>query len=77
MKAGYYFMRKIGLIGIILALGISLTVCGPKTCAECDDEVYKDGLCQYHYELEQFRNEVDDAAKDIYDSIFGERGETE
>ena len=77
MKAGYYFMRKIGLIGVILALGVGLTACGPKTCVECDDEVYKDGLCEYHYEMEQIRKELDDTAKDFYDMIFGERGESE
>lgn len=72
-------MRKIGLIGLILAVGITLTACGPKTCKyrDCKDEVYQDGLCEYHYEMEQIRKELDDTAKDFYDMIFGERGESE
>ena len=63
------------LCGVILIAG--LTGCKPKTCSECGDEVYKDGLCDYHYELKEFHDKLDDTAKDIYDSIFGDSGEQE
>lgn len=59
-------------IMIVLALVLSacmLTACGSSTCKKCDNEVYKDGLCQEHYyeahPLEAL-NDLADGLKDLF-----------
>lgn len=34
---------------------------------DCNDDVYKDGYCKYHYTV----HDVDSAAKDLFDGLFG------
>lgn len=58
---------------------MSLVACGGIThCKECDDEIYKDGYCQYHYTvykakdaIDSAKDAVDSAAKGIFDKIVG------
>lgn len=51
---------------VLVALGIvlQLTACSLNTCKEsgCDDEIYEDGYCKYHYYL----NAGEDILKDIF-----------
>ena len=54
----------------ILTLAASLTACGSK-CKSCDEPVYKDGYCEYHYALNVAQDVVDDAAQDALDALFG------
>ena len=65
-------MKKLLILIVILIMSTSLSACGGIThCKECDDEVYKDGYCQYHYTVNAAKDAVDDAAKGVFDSIFG------
>lgn len=66
-----------GMKKIIFCLAASLMVCmlascaGITHCKECDKEVYQDGYCEYHYILNTAKDTVDDAAHELYDSVFG------
>lgn len=65
-------MKKLLILIVILIMSTSLSACSGIThCKECDDEVYKDGYCQYHYTINAAKDAVDDAAKGVFDSIFG------
>lgn len=66
-------MKKAAVFLVMLLMAGSLGACGePSHCKECDDEVYKDGYCQYHYALNVLKEAVDDTAKEVYDSLFGD-----
>lgn len=63
-------MKKIMMA---LALMVIMTGCAGLThCKECDDEVYKKGYCEYHYALNVAKDTVDEAAKGLFDKIFGD-----
>ena len=64
MGMGKKVMAAIAAAGLLL----SLSACGSKHCKAqgCDDEVYKDGYCQYHFTL----HAVDSAAKDVFNTLF-------
>lgn len=65
--------RKISLILAVVTLVCSLVGCAGLThCKECEDEIYKDGYCKYHYEINNVKNEVDKIGKDIFD-MFDEK----
>lgn len=65
-------MKKVFVLLTMVVMVINLTACGGIThCKECDDEVYQDGYCQYHYTINAAKDAVDDAAKGAFDSIFG------
>lgn len=59
----------------VLVMSFVLSACGaPKTCKAdgCSDEkIYKDGYCQYHYTINVAKEEIDEAGKNAFDSIFG------
>ena len=55
-------MKKMMALIAALALAVSLTACGGH-CKSCDQPVYKDGYCEYHYAL--------NAAQAAQDAIFG------
>ena len=59
------------LMGMMAA--VSLTACGSSTCQVegCENEVYEDGYCEYHYALNVAGEMVSDAAGDLLDSIMG------
>lgn len=62
-------MKKTGLLLLVtLLLALALSGCG-NTCKEegCDDEVYQDGYCKYHYTM----HNVDETAKGVFNGIFG------
>lgn len=62
-------MKKVCTLLVIMLMFIALTACGGVThCKDCDDKVYKDGYCQYHYAL----HSIDDTAKSAFDSLFGD-----
>ena len=63
-------MKKMMTLIAILTLAASLTACGSK-CKSCDEPVYKDGYCEYHYALNVAQDVVDDAAQDALDTLFG------
>ena len=47
-------MKKRALsLFVALIVVLQLTACNSDTCKEsgCDDEIYKDGYCKYHYYL--------------------------
>ncbi len=44
--------KKLVVLLAMVALLASLTGCA-RHCKECDNEVYKDGYCEYHYGLNQ------------------------
>lgn len=54
--------RALSLFVAFIAV-LQLTACSSDTCKEsgCDDEIYKDGYCKYHYYL----NAGSDVLKDI------------
>ena len=64
-------MKKLTILVASLAAVACLTACGPSHCKECDNEVYKDGYCEYHYALNVAKDVVGDAANDLMDSITG------
>ena len=63
-------MKKMMALIAALALAVSLTACGAH-CKSCDQPVYKDGYCEYHYALNAAQDLVDDAAQAAQDAIFG------
>lgn len=72
-------MKKVLALFTAFILAISLTACAGIThCKDCNDEIYKDGYCQYHYTVHQTKDAidsakdaVDSAAKGIFDKITG------
>ncbi|MCH5353160.1 MAG: hypothetical protein J1E06_06815 [Acutalibacter sp.] len=47
---------------------LALTACAGKCkMSGCDDKVYKDGLCEFHYGLQV----AGDAVKGIFGGLFG------
>ena len=65
-------IKKMTLAISLLAL-LCLTSCAPADCiAEgCNDEIYKENYCKYHYTLEVAKTEIDKAGKELFDGIFG------
>ena len=59
-------MKKMAALVMALILALACTACSNK-CKECDNEVYKDGYCEYHYALKV----AGDAVDGLVDSIFG------
>lgn len=60
--------RKISLLLLAVTLVAGMAGCaGSKHCKECDDEVYEEGYCKYHYEINVVKNKVDELGKEIYD----------
>lgn len=61
--------KKLGLLVLAMSLLLTLGACGVVVCKEsgCNDEVYQDGYCKYHYTI----NAVDSAAKDVFDGFNG------
>lgn len=45
--------KKVLCLFMALMAVLQLTACGSNTCKEsgCDDEVYEEGYCKYHYYL--------------------------
>ena len=66
-------MKKIAVVLTTLAMAACLTACGSAHCKEsgCENEVYQDGYCEYHYALEVAKDTVSSAANDVLNSIFG------
>ena len=64
-------MKRLMILVASLAAVACLTACGPSHCKECDNEVYKDGYCEYHYALNVAQDVVGDAANDLLDSLMG------
>ncbi|MGN0507249.1 MAG: hypothetical protein ACI4FZ_11865 [Lachnospiraceae bacterium] len=63
--------KKISLLLLGAILACCLAGCAGLThCKECDDEVYKDGYCKYHYEINAAKEKIDDLGKDVFD-FFG------
>ena len=61
-------MKKLGMSLLVVLILCCLTACGGIThCKDCDDEIYEDGYCKYHYALHY----ADDAANGAFDAIFG------
>lgn len=63
-------MKKLMVLMLSLAAVASLAACSSH-CKECDNEVYKDGYCEYHYALNVAQDVVGDAANDLMDSLMG------
>lgn len=60
--------KKLSLIFVVVALACSLAGCAGLThCKECDDEIYEDGYCKYHYGLNAAKDKVDEVGKDLFD----------
>ncbi|MBD5153857.1 MAG: hypothetical protein HDT15_01960 [Oscillibacter sp.] len=57
------------IIVIIGAFAINALNHAANTCKvrDCEDSVYMDGYCRYHYNT----HKIDDTAKDVYDGLFG------
>ncbi len=64
-------MKKISIIAATVLALLCLASCGAEHCAECDREVYKDGLCEYHYSLNAAEGIIDSAADELIGSILG------
>ena len=64
-------MKRLMILVASLAAVACLTACGPSHCKECDNEVYKDGYCEYHYALKVAKDTVSDAAQGLLDSVLG------
>ena len=63
-------MKKMMTLIAVLALAATVVACGSK-CKSCDEPVYKDGYCEYHYALNTAQDIVDGAAQDALDALFG------
>ena len=52
---------------------LSLASCASKTCKVegCEDEVYEDGYCKYHYTINHAKEELDNLGKEIFNKIDG------
>jgi len=65
--------RKISLLLLVVTLIGSMAGCAGLThCKECDDKIYEDGYCKYHYEINNAKNKVDELGKDLYDFLGGD-----
>ena len=65
-RKGEMTMKKMMALVLAMILALACTACANK-CKECDNEVYKDGYCEYHYALKV----AGDAVDGLVDSIFG------
>lgn len=62
-------MKKLAILLLGALILCSITACSGVThCKDCDDKVYQDGYCKYHYAIHY----VDDTAKSAFDTIFGD-----
>ena len=65
-------MKKLSLVLAAAVMACMLVSCAGVThCKECDNEVYKDGYCEYHYALKVAKDTVSDAAQGLLDSVLG------
>ncbi len=66
-------MKKIAVVLTTLAMAACLTACGSAHCKEsgCENEVYQDGYCEYHYAIHAAEEIVGNAAGDIMNSLLG------
>lgn len=66
-------MKKIAVVLTTLAMAACLTACGSTHCKEsgCENEVYQDGYCEYHYAIHAAEEIVGNAAGDIMNSLLG------
>lgn len=62
-------MKKMMALIAALVLTAGMTACGSH-CKSCDQKVYRDGYCEYHYALNTARDLVGDAARDALDTLF-------
>ncbi len=55
--------KKLLSVFAVFVMTLQLIACNSDTCraSDCDDEIYKDGYCRYHYYL----NAGTDILKDI------------
>lgn len=64
-------MKKTFILLAVFAMTYVLTACaGVSHCKECDDEVYQDGYCEYHYAVQAAKEAVDDTAKELFDRVL-------
>lgn len=67
-------MKRIMSLLIAAAFVCGLASCGVLHCKECDDEVYKDGYCKYHYMantvIDEVNENTDGLAGDVVDSVL-------
>ena len=65
--------KKLALLMAVLTVAFSLVACSGIThCKQCDDKVYEDGLCKYHYEVNSVKEKVDSVGKDLFDLLDNE-----
>lgn len=63
--------RKLAFVLAVATLACSIVGCAGLThCKECDDEIYKEGYCEYHYDLKNAKDKIDEIGKDLH-GIFG------
>jgi len=63
-------MKRLSIYAIIIAVLCILSACSPNCKAEgCEDEIYQDDYCQYHYVVNTAKNEIDKLGKDIFNGI--------
>lgn len=63
--------RFVVILGMAVMACMLVSCAGITHCKECDNEVYQDGYCEYHYALEVAKDTVSDAAQGLYESVFG------
>jgi len=69
-KEDEFLKKKLALLMAVLTVAFSLVACSGIThCKQCDDKVYEDGLCKYHYEVNSVKEKVDSVGKDIFDLL--------
>jgi len=62
-------MKKL-LLCTVLSAAFLLTACSSNCKAEgCEDEIYQDDYCQYHYVVNTAKDEIDKLGKDIFNGI--------
>lgn len=66
-------MKKVMMLIAATIILFSLSACsGLSHCKECDDAVYKDGYCKYHYSKQALKDTIDSEAKGLFDKFFGD-----
>ena len=50
---------------------VCLTACSASHCKAggCNDDVYKDGYCEYHYTVNNAKNNIDKFGKEVFDAL--------
>ena len=67
-------MKKQLFILILAVTMIILSACAESNCKVdgCNDEIYEDGYCKYHYTLNVTKEVIDETAKNAFNRIFGD-----